>query len=150
MLTVPSPDASSSSPVARRPLYHFALRAAAATAMLGLGGLLAACTPPKFPDTAPTKEEVPFLGQQMTQEQINRWLAQIAAQRAQLQQQLHEQKVACYQRFFVNTCLRTNQQAHQEKMAVLRKQEIELRRQERVLIEVDKQLRLKEHGQQLP
>ena len=150
MLTVPSPDASSASPVARRPLYHSALRAAAATAMLGLGGLLAACTPPKFPDTVPTKEEVLFLGQQMTQEQINRWLAQIAAQRAQLQQQLHEQKVACYQRFFVNTCLRTNQQAHQEKMAVLRKQEIELRRQERVLIEVDKQLRLKEHGQQLP
>lgn len=150
MLTVPSPDASSASPVARRPFHHSALRAAAATAMLGLGGLLAACTPPKFPDTAPTKEEVPFLGQQMTQEQINRWLAQIAAQRAQLQQQLHEQKVACYQRFFVNTCLRTNQQAHQEKMAVLRKQEIELRRQERVLIEVDKQLRLKEYGQQLP
>ena len=43
----------------------------------GLGGalaaaavMLAACTPPTFPSNTPTKEEVPFLGQQMTQEQI--------------------------------------------------------------------------------
>ena len=71
----------------------------------------------------------------------------MATQRAQLQQTLSEQKEQCYQRFFVNTCLRQSQQAYQEKAAVLRKQEIELRRQERVLIEVDKRLRLKESGQ---
>ena len=120
----------------------------------GLGGalaaaavMLAACTPPTFPSNTPTKEEVPFLGQQMTQEQIGQWLERVATERAQLQQTLSGQKEQCYQRFFVNTCLRQSQQAYQEKAAVLRKQEIELRRQERVLIEVDKRLRLKESGQ---
>lgn len=110
------------------------------------GVLLTACTPPVMPSNVPTKEEVPFLGQQMTQEQINQWLAQIAEQRTQLQQALSGEKEQCYQRFFVNTCLRKSRQAYEQKAAVLRKQEIELRRQERVLIEVDKQLRLKERA----
>lgn len=153
MWTVPSPEASLRTPVARRPqsLRHSrhcpALRAVAVTVVLGLAGLLAACTPPKFPDTTPTKEEVPFLGQQMTHEQIGQWLAKVVAQRAQLQQTLQAQKMECYQRFFVNTCLRQSQQSYQQRAAILRKQEIELRRQERVLVEIDKQLRLKERVQ---
>lgn len=152
MWTVPSPK-TWAAPVARRLqslrqlLHRPALRSAAVTAALGLAGLLAACTPPKFPDPAPTKEEVPFLGQQMTHAQISQWLAKVAAQRAQLQQTLQAQKVECYQRFFVNTCLRQSQQSYQQQAAILRKQEIELRRQERVLVEIDKQLRLKERAQ---
>ncbi|MDO4794574.1 MAG: hypothetical protein Q4A28_01340 [Brachymonas sp.] len=154
MWTVPSPEASLHASVAHRPLrhprrqrHHSALRAVAVTAALSLAGLLAACTPPTFPDPAPTKEEVPFLGQQMTHAQIGQWLAKVAAQRAQLQQTLQAQKMGCYQRFFVNTCLRQSRQSYQQQAAILRKQEIELRRQERVLVEIDKQLRLKERGQ---
>ena len=112
--------------------------------------VLTACAAPKFPDPVPTKEDVPFLGQQMTQEQIGQWQDRISAQRAQLEQTHYQQKVECYQRFFVNTCLRKHQQAYQLREAVLRKQEIELRRQERVLTEIDKQLRLKERQQRMP
>lgn len=147
MWTVPSPEVSLHTPVVGHMRHRTAWRAVALTAALGLAGMLAACTPPKFPDTTPTKEEVPFLGQQMTHEQIGQWLAKVAAQRAQLQQTLQAQKVECYQRFFVNTCLRQSQQSYQRQAAILRKQEIELRRQERVLVEIDKQLRLKERGQ---
>lgn len=148
MWTVPSPEASLlHTPVASQLRHRSAWHAVVVTAVLGLAGMLAACTPPKFPDTTPTKEEVPFLGQQMTHEQIGQWLAKVAAQRAQLQQTLQAQKVECYQRFFVNTCLRQSQQSYQRQAAILRKQEIELRRQERVLVEIDKQLRLKERGQ---
>ena len=135
MSIVPSPDRSHCVPV-------FGLAAACLA--------LAACSTPKFPDPVPTKEEVPFLGQQMTQEQIGQWQERISAQRAQLEQTHYQQKVECYQRFFVNTCLRKHQQAYQLREAVLRKQEIELRRQERVLTEIDKQLRLKERQQRMP
>ena len=147
MWIVPSPEVSLQMHVASQLRHRSAWRAFAVTAVLGLAGILAACTPPKFPDTTPTKEEVPFLGQQMTHEQIGQWLVKVAAQRAQLQQTLQAQKAECYQRFFVNTCLRQSQQSYQRQVAILRKQEIELRRQERVLVEIDKQLRLKERGQ---
>ena len=132
---------------ARRATQRRAGRVLCAILCAIAGVPLTACTPPVMPSNVPTKEEVPFLGQQMTQEQIGQWLERVATERAQLQQTLSEQKEQCYQRFFVNTCLRQSQQAYQEKAAVLRKQEIELRRQERVLIEVDKRLRLKESGQ---
>ena len=110
---------------------------------------LTACSTPQFPDPAPTKEEVPFLGQQMTQEQIGQWQDKISAERAQLEQTFYRQKVDCYQRFFVNTCLRKQELAYRKKESALRKQEIELRRQERVLTEIDKQLRLKERQQRV-
>ena len=129
---------------ARRATQRRAGRVLCAILRAIAGVPLTACTPPVMPSNVPTKEEVPFLGQQMTQEQINQWLARIAEQRTQLQHTLSGEKEQCYQRFFVNTCLRKSRQAYQQKAAVLRKQEIELRRQERVLIEIDKQLRLKE------
>ena len=113
-------------------------------------GAITGCTAPKLPEKTPTKEEVPFLGQQMTQEQITQWHARISGVREQLQQDLRTGKADCYQRFFVNACLRNRLQEFREKEAVLRKQEIELYRQERVLTEIDKQLRLKENQQTAP
>ena len=44
--------------------------------------LLAACSFPTLPDSRPTVQEVPFLGQQMTQEQISTRRAEVAASRA--------------------------------------------------------------------
>lgn len=113
-------------------------------------GAITGCTAPKLPEKTPTKEEVPFLGQQMTQEQITQWHARISGVREQLQQDLRTGKADCYQRFFVNACLRNRLQEFREKEAILRKQEIELYRQERVLTEIDKQLRLKENQQTAP
>ena len=113
-------------------------------------GAITGCTAPKLPEKTPTKEEVPFLGQQMTQEQITQWHARISGVREQLQQDLRTGKADCYQRFFVNACLRNRLQEFREKEAILRKQEIELYRQDRVLTEIDKQLRLKENQQTAP
>ena len=113
-------------------------------------GAITGCTAPKLPEKTPTKEEVPFLGQQMTQEQITQWHTRISSVREQLQQDLRTGKADCYQRFFVNACLRDRLQEFREKESILRKQEIELHRQERVLTEIDKQLRLKENKQTAP
>jgi hypothetical protein len=113
-------------------------------------GAITGCTAPKLPEKTPTKEEVPFLGQQMTQEQITQWHVRISGVREQLQQDLRTGKTDCYQRFFINACLRNRLQEFREKEAILRKQEIELYRQERILTEIDKQLRLKENQQTAP
>ncbi|MFV0601433.1 MAG: hypothetical protein ACK5NE_06390 [Brachymonas sp.] len=123
---------------------------AALGALVLICGAITGCTAPKLPEKTPTKEEVPFLGQQMTQEQITQWHARISGVREQLQQDLRTGKADCYQRFFVNACLRNRLQEFREKEAILRKQEIELYRQERVLTEIDKQLRLKENQQAVP
>lgn len=123
---------------------------AALGALVLICGAITGCTAPKLPEKTPTKEEVPFLGQQMTQEQITQWHARISGVREQLQQDLRTGKADCYQRFFVNACLRNHLQEFREKEAILRKQEIELYRQERVLTEIDKQLRLKENQQAVP
>lgn len=105
-----------------------------------------ACTPPTLPDKTPTKEEVPFLGQQLTQEQIAQWREKVSQQRGLLQQRWEREKVECYQRFAVNACLRKSRQQYVLEEAVFRKQELELNRQSRVLTEIDKQLRLRERG----
>ena len=123
---------------------------AALGALLLVCGAITGCTAPKLSEKTPTKEEVPFLGQQMTQEQITQWHTRISSVREQLQQDLRTGKTDCYQRFFVNACLRDRLQEFLEKESILRKQEIELHRQERVLTEIDKQLRLKENKQTAP
>lgn len=125
---------------------HQLQRSFASALMLAVCMLATACTPPTLPNPTPTKEEVPFLGQQMTQEQIAQWRQQVSTQRAQNQQTWSEEKQACYQRFAVNACLRKGRRHFLQKEAVLRKQDIELNRQSRVLTEIDKQLRLKEKG----
>ncbi|MDO5654092.1 MAG: hypothetical protein Q4G39_08310 [Brachymonas sp.] len=111
------------------------------------GMTLAACSAPPLPNNTPTKEEVPFLGQQMTQEQINQWRDQIDTKRQTLQQTLSAQKQDCYQRFFVNACLNKSIDAYRAQDRVLRLQENELARQERVLTGIDRQLRLQEKAQ---
>ena len=63
--------------------------------------LLAACSFPTLPDSRPTVQEVPFLGQQMTQEQISTRRAEVVASRATLRQELAQDKAACYARHAV-------------------------------------------------
>lgn len=111
--------------------------------------VLAACTAPVFPDNTPTKAEVPFLGAQLTQQEIATWAAQIAQQRQTYDKQWVEAKKACYQRFFVNACLHQALEAHRRQSAVLRKQDIELNRQRRFLQEIDRQLRLQKNQHEL-
>ena len=103
---------------------------------------LAACSAPVLPDPKPTVQEVPFLGQQLTQQQIADWREAVSARRSQLQTDLVEQKKDCYQRFFTNTCLQKSQRNYRAQETVLHKQEIELNRQDRLLKEIDRQLRL--------
>ena len=106
--------------------------------------VLAGCSAPVLPDPKPTVQEVPFLGKQLTQQQIAEWREKVASQRNQLQATLLEQKKACYQQFFTNACLQSSQRSYRTQEAVLRKQEIELNRQDRALKEIDRQLRLQE------
>ena len=88
--------------------------------------LLAGCSAPVLPQPTPAAHEVPFLGKQLTQQQIAEWREKVASQRNQLQATLLEQKKACYQQFFTNACLQSSQRSYRTQEAVLRKQEIEL------------------------
>lgn len=106
--------------------------------------LLAGCSAPVLPQPTPAAHEVPFLGKQLTQQQIADWREKVDAQRNQMQTEFAEQKRACYQRFFTNACLQSSQRNYRMQEAVLRKQDIELNRQDRLLKEVDRQLRLQE------
>ena len=106
--------------------------------------VLAGCSAPVLPDPKPTVQEVPFLGKQLTQQQIADWREKVDAQRNQIQAELAEQKRACYQRFFTNACLQSSQRNYRMQEAVLRKQDIELNRQDRLLKDIDRQLRLQE------
>ncbi len=106
---------------------------------------LTACSAPVFPDNKPTKSEVPFLGTQLTQEAINSWSLKVDQQRQKYKTQWSNTKRSCYQRFFVNACLRKALETYRKQTSVLRKQNIELNRQRRVLQEIDRQLRLKEN-----
>ena len=53
----------------------------------------------------------------------------------------------CYQRFFVNRCLAESRTAYRLEESVLRKQDLELNRQERLLKEIDRQLRIQQNAQ---
>ena len=110
--------------------------------------LLAACSFPTLPDSRPTVQEVPILGQQMTQEQISTRRAEVAASRATLRQELAQDKAACYARFLVNRCLRQHQDAFTQRDHVYQLQDIELNRQERALKDIDTQLRLQHKAAQ--
>lgn len=126
-------------------LYRHTMRIAAVVLVCGA----TACSAPVFPDNTPTKAEVPFLGSQLTQTEIATWAAQIAQQRQNHAQQWANAKRACYQRFFVNSCLQKALEIHRTQSAVLRKQDIELNRQRRFLQEIDRQLRLKANQSKL-
>ena len=104
--------------------------------------VLAACTAPKIPDPAPTKEEVPFLGQQLTQQEITRLRQQVEGQRATLRLGWENDQRACYQRFWVDACLKQERRTFLAQDLVLQKQGVELNRQDRRLKEIDRQLRL--------
>ena len=121
-----------------------------ATAAMAALPVLTACTPPTLPSKTATVQEVPFLGKQLTQPQIEEWRGTVDKQRGELQAALAKGKADCYQQFLVNRCLRENLRNYRMQEAVLRKQDIELNRQERQLRELDRQLRLQEKGRALP
>lgn len=116
----------------------------------GAAMLLSACESMPLPDLTPTQEEVPFLGQQLTQAQIAEWRARVEQQRSEMQSAAQAERVACYQHFFVNSCLEDSRRKFLQQHAVLRKQQLELNRQERVLREVDRQLRVQQKQQSFP
>lgn len=116
--------------------------------LLASAGMLAGCSTPPLPDKAPTVQDVPFLGQQLTQPQIDEWHGRVAARREALNATLAQEKTECYRRFLVNRCLRESQNRYRLHDQVLRKQDAELNRQERLLREVDRQLRLQQKARE--
>ena len=137
MLISPSPSRAPASAPRKQAL-------ATCICLSAMAVLLAGCSAPVLPQPTPAAHEVPFLGKQLTQQQIAEWREKVASQRNQLQATLLEQKKACYQQFFTNACLQSSQRSYRTQEAVLRKQEIELNRQDRALKEIDRQLRLQE------
>lgn len=125
---------------------HFLLPARQAGAVLCIlsAAALAACTPPKIPDPTPTPEEVLFLGRQLTQQDIAQLHQQVKGQRANLRQGWEADKRNCYQRFWVDACLKQQRRDYLAQDLVLQKQEVELNRQDRRLQEIDRQLRLQQ------
>lgn len=130
-----------------RDFRHLPVRSGLAA--LGLAALtaLAGCTPPKLPSLQPTADEVPFLGQQLTQEQIAEWRNKVEQRRQANETRHAAEKVACYQRFFVNRCIAESLNAYRIEESMLRKQHLELNRQERLLKELDRQLRIQQNTQ---
>lgn len=126
---------------------HIPARSCLAAVGLVALAFLAGCTPPKLPTLVATVEEVPFLGQQLTQEQIAEWRDKVARHRAAIEARHATEKVECYQRFFVNRCLAESRTAYRLEESVLRKQDLELNRQERLLKEIDRQLRIQQNAQ---
>ena len=106
--------------------------------------LLAGCSAPVLPQPTPAAHEVPFLGKQLTQQQIAEWREKVASQRNQLQATLLEQKKPATSRFLPMPAFKAGSRSDRTQEAVLRKQEIELNRQDRALKEIDRQLRLQE------
>lgn len=126
---------------------HIPVRVALAVSGLAIVAL-SGCTPPPLPNLQPTQEEVPFLGQQLTQEQISQWQEQVEVRRRAILARHASEKVACYQRFFVNRCLAESRSTYLLEEQVLRKQQLELNRQERVLKEIDRKLRIQQNAQE--
>lgn len=111
---------------------------------------VAACTPLPIPDWKPTQEEVPFLGQKLSQAQLDQWMDRVQQQRTALQQKASAERTVCYQRFFVNHCLEQSRAAFLRQDFVLRKQELELNRQQRVLNEEIRQQRVRDNLSRFP
>ncbi len=126
---------------------HIPARSCLAAFGLVALAFLAGCTPPKLPSLQPTVEEVPFLGQQLTQEQIAEWRDKVAQRRQAIEARHAAEKVECYQRFFVNRCIAESRSTYRMEASVLRKQDLELNRQERLLKEIDRQLRIQQNAQ---
>ena len=127
---------------------HIPARSCLAAFGLAALAFLAGCTAPKLPSLQPTVEEVPFLGQQLTQEQIVEWRNKVEQRRQVVESRHAAEKVACYQRFFVNRCLADSRSTYRMEDSVLRKQGLELNRQERMLQEIDRQLRIQQNAQE--
>ena len=106
--------------------------------------MMAGCTPIKMPDWTPTPQEVPFLGQKLSQAQITDLRSQVQAKRTALQQTARSEREQCYQKFLVNNCLENSRNRFFEQDMVWRKQEAELNRQERALSEIERQQRVQE------
>lgn len=128
-----------------RKLRVYMLRVSAGLAMC----VFSACSAPIFPNNTPTKAEVPFLGDQLTQAEIKIWTAQITQQSQDHTQQWSKAKRACYQRFFINACLHNALATYRAQSAILNKQKIELNHQRRALQEIDRQLRLQKNQKKL-